>query len=51
MFIIYSNMTMKQACSSLAINITGNYTDLQVGNTINITCQRDLINVNFIFIL
>ena len=29
--------------SPLAINITGNYTDLQVGSTTNITCQTDLI--------
>ena len=27
----------------LAINITGNYTDLQVGSTTNITCQTDPI--------
>ena len=28
---------------SLAINITGDYTDLQVGSTTNITCQTDPI--------
>ena len=30
----------------LAINITGNYTDLQVGSTTNITCQTDPIIPN-----
>ena len=29
--------------SLLAINITGDYTDLQVGSTTNITCQTDPI--------
>ena len=30
----------------LAINITGSYTDLQVGSTTNITCQTDPIIPN-----
>ena len=32
--------------SPLGINITGNYTDLQVGSTTNITCQTDPIIPN-----
>ena len=44
---------MKQACSSLAINIISDYTDLQVSSTTDITCQTDPIipDVNLTFIL
>ena len=34
---------MKLIFHFLAINITGNYTDLQVGSTTDITCQTDPI--------
>ena len=46
-------MTKKQACSSLAINITGSYTNLQVGSTTNIACQTNPIipNTNLTFTL
>ena len=44
-------MTLKQVCPSLAINITGNYTDLQVGSITDITCQTDFTDITLIFVL
>ena len=39
----YRTLKSNELLSALAINITGNYTDLQVGSTTDITCQTDPI--------